>query len=402
MSTAGCPLNSYNRADAGCQCQTGLDKVCTVKGLEGGMVPGCIDSMTNASNCGACGTVCEPNAACIAGHCGKSPTALVAAATGCTSIHLVYETGKIYWTDQGHGTVKSVATTGGAPTSLSMGEMAPTFLVVKGGALYWINSGNNTIRALPAGGGAATTIVAMAPPSPDGGLGPTTEGIHGIALSDDGMTVYFTAGTDFYKVPKAGGAAVNVGYSEGPRHGIPKAIAVNTQYAFYPTDLTGNVEMAPITAMCSAALAAPPEPLCPLRLARSQGGLLNDAIFVRGDNVYWANDDRVKVKSIAAALDAGLAAASTDFAGAVNFGNVTGFALGTANAYFGEFPTGGTNAADGFVEKSPNPPYAAGMTPTATAIARNQPAPASLAVDGTNVYWTTNNCDIQMLADMPQ
>jgi hypothetical protein len=228
------------------------------------------------------------------------------------------------------------------------------------------------------------------------------EGIHGIALSDDGATVYFTAGTELYKVPKAGGAVVNVGYSEGPRHGIPKALAVNTQFAFYPTDLTANVEMAPLTAMCDPAAAALPEPTCPLRLARSQGGLLLDTIYVRGDNVYWANDDKVIMKSIAVALDAGLDAAKTEFAGAVNFGNVTGFALGTANAYFGEFPALGTNPADGYVEKSPNPPYAAGATPTPTTLARNQPAPASLAVDGTNVYWTTSNCDIQMLADSPQ
>jgi hypothetical protein len=113
----------------------------------------------------------------------------------------------------------------------------------------------------------------------------------------------------------------------------------------------------------------------------------------------------VRTKSIGEVLDAGtgVTVSTVAYAGAINFGgNVTGFALGTANAYFGVFPTGGTSPADGFVEKSQNPPYAIGATPTAIALARNQPMPTSLVVDGTNVYWTTSNCDIQMLADSPQ
>jgi hypothetical protein len=359
------------------------------------MVQGCVDSKSDPANCGVCGTACEANAGCISGVCGKSPIALVGAATGCTSIHLVYEAGKIYWTDEGHGTVNSVATTCGAPTTLAMGEMTPTSLVVKNGALFWL--AGNTIRALASGGAAATTLVTMAPPSPDGGLGAMNEGIHGLTVSSDGMTVYFSAGTDVYKVPKAGGVPVDVGYSEGPRHGIPMAVAVDSNFVYYTTNISGNVEMMPRTTMCDPAAAAPPDPLCPLRLARSQGGLLFDTIYVRGDNVYWANDSEVRVKSIADALDAGLGAVSLDFAFDVGFNQITGFALGTANAYFGE----GT-MTDGLIEKAPNPPYMPGATPTAIMLARNQPLPTSLAVDGSNVYWTTSNCDIQMLADSPQ
>src|SRR5262249_48909407 len=150
-----------------------------------------------------------------------------------------------------------------------------------------------------------------------------------ITLSPDANTVYFSAGTDVYSVPKTGGAYALVAYSEGPRHGVPTALAVDAKYIYYPTNSSGNVEMSSLTMMCDNAAATAAEPTCPLRLARSQGALLLDTIFVRGDNVYWANDQAVRLKSIAYAVDAGLAAVGEDYAGSVNAGNVTGFALGT-------------------------------------------------------------------------
>jgi hypothetical protein len=404
-----CPFSNFTiMADGGCACSPGTDKICATPGRDGGTIQACIDSTSDPTNCGGCGNVCDASAACINGKCGKSPTALVAAATGCSgvlvkgangnpdvtaSIRLAFDGGKIYWTDPGHGTVKSIATTGGASTSLASGEMMPTWLVVNGTSVYWVDSGNNTIR-VSTGGAAPTTLVTMAPASPDGGLGAETEGIHGIAVSPDGNTLYFSAGTDVYKVPKGGGAVVGVGYSEGPRHGIPSALAVDTKYVYYPTNVNGNVEVMSLTSMCDVAAATSAEPTCPLRQARSQSPLLLDAIYVRGDKLSWANGAAVRVGSVSAKFDAGVnGAQGDDYASTSNAGNITGFALGTANAYFGE---------DGFIERASNPPYAVGMTPNAVVIARKQPNPSSLAVDGTNVYWTTDNCDIQMIADSPQ
>ena len=140
-----CPFSNFTiLQDGGCACAPGSDKVCDGPARDGGTVPTCIDSMADPNNCGACGTKCDPTVACISGKCGKAPTALVAAATGCTSIHMAYENGKIYWTDQGHGTVKSIATTGGAATSIATGEMAPTLIIVRDGNVYWVDSGNNS------------------------------------------------------------------------------------------------------------------------------------------------------------------------------------------------------------------------------------------------------------------
>jgi hypothetical protein len=408
-----CPFSNFTiMADGGCACAPGSDKLCPVPGGNGSMVNTCIDSTTDPDNCGACGTKCDPTVACIAGKCGKAPTALVAAATGCKSIHVAFDGGKIYWTDEGHGTVKSIATTGGAAAaSLSTGEMGPTILLVKAGTVYWVDSGNNSIRSA-SGGGAATTVVAMPPaisatPACDTACMVANvdenKGIHGLALSPDGNTLYFSAGTDVYKVAKGGGTITNVGYSEGPRHGVPGALAVDDKYVYYPTGVNGNVEIMPIAAMCDMAAATAQDPTCPLRQARSQTPLVLDTIFLKGDKLYWAQGQAVRVGSVSAKLDAGLSGQDgNDYSASVNTGVVTGFALGTANAYFGEFPAAQGKPEDGFIERAANPPYAKDMTPNAVVIARKQPSPTSLAVDGTNVYWTTSDCDIQMIADSPQ
>jgi hypothetical protein len=377
------------------------------------MVPTCIDSTTDPNNCGVCGTKCDPTVACIAGKCGKAPSALVAAATGCKSIHLVYDGGKIYWTDEGHGTVKSIATTAGATaTSLATGEMGPAMLLVNNGTVYWIDNGNGSIRSVAAGGGTATTLVAMppaqgtTPPCDTGCMSAYVDenkGIHGLTFSPDGNTLFFSAGTDVFKVAKTGGAVTNVGYSEGPRHGIPGALAVDAKYAYYPTGVNGNVEILPITMACDVAEATSTEPTCPLRQARSQTPLVLDTIYLRGDKLYWGVGQAIRVGSIGAKLDAGLSGVDgTDYSPAINAGNITGFALGTTNAYFGEFPAAQGNPEDGLIERAGNPPYTGANPPNAVVIARKQPNPTSFAVDGTNVFWTTSDCDIEMIADSPQ
>jgi hypothetical protein len=102
---------------------------------------------------------------------------------------------------------------------------------------------------------------------------------------------------------------------------------------------------------------------------------------------------------------------------AVNWGfydaNVdeSGFAIGTQNAYVAG---PGYNAAlkmsdigsiDRFPLSEATPdagPFAAATVVTPVTIARGQPTPTSLALDGTYVYWTTTDCDIRYVADSPQ
>jgi hypothetical protein len=316
---------------------------------------------------------------------------------------LVVDSGKIYWSDPGHGTIMSRATTGGPSSVLAMNEAAPTLLVVRSGTVYWIDTGNNTIRAVVSGGGSPKTLVAMAPGLPDGGLLFANDaGIHGIALSPDGETLYFSAGADVYKMPAAGGEVVELGYSEGPRHGAPAALAVDTRYVYYPTAVNGTVEMMSLTTPCDLAAATGPAPSCPIRMGKIISGIL-DVIVARGDHVYWGTSQSVRMASISAREDGGISVnAGSDYPPTVDTGQVTGFAIGDAYGYFGEFPVYGGKPEDGFIEKAPSPPYPPTSMANALVIARNQPMPTSFALDGTNVYWTTSRCDIMTLADSPQ
>jgi hypothetical protein len=81
------------------------------------------------------------------------------------------------------------------------------------------------------------------------------------------------------------------------------------------------------------------------------------------------------------------------FADTVEGYDVTGFAVGAVNAYFGE---------DTLVETGSFAHVEDGNPPHARVIARAQTRPSSFALDGTNVYWTTANCDVVFLADSPQ
>jgi hypothetical protein len=64
-------------------------------------------------------------------------------------------------------------------------------------------------------------------------------------------------------------------------------------------------------------------------------------------------------------------------------------------------PANQTCVTLGYIEKGAAPPFD-GSGPPAVVIARDQPNAMSFALDGTNVYWTTSNCDINYIADMPQ
>jgi len=321
-----------------------------------------------------------------------------------SSLQLVLYSGNIYWTDANAGTVNSVATSGGTPTTLVTGESAPGAIFVYSGAgpstgtLYWIDSGNNTVRSLAPGadGGSAKTLIAMGR-APPGDSGVTTADdsagmgiVHGLTMSGDGTTLYFGAGVNIYKMKADGsgnGAFAEVGSSHGSA-GVPWGMATDDTYLYYAAMQSGSVEIMSIANPCSpgAALGG----LCPIEVARGQGGMLAASVLVANGNVYWANDTAVHQKLISQALDAGTGSTGGDSPNTMNSGSVTGYALGSTNLYYGE---------DGYIERSALPAPGVSLV---TVIANNQPLPSSFAVDGTNVYWTTGRCDIMKIADSPQ
>jgi hypothetical protein len=433
-----CAGNAYmaTRDSGTCVCQSDVPTLCT---YDAGQMPECVDMTTDNNNCGGCGMACPPTVACNNSVCGKPPTQLVPPAAGCMSMRLVYDSGNIYWADLGHGTIKMIPAAGGTATTLATGQTIAaiqtpggpllwpngpiaTDILVHAGTVYWINAATpiscptdggvgctggmgTTIMSVTAGGTPKALLsMAMDPgPSPvsavDAGFPLETPGqnppILSMALSPDASTIYFAAGTRFYSIPSAGAGKVTyVTYAEGPEHGEATALTADNTYLYYPANQSGNIEINSIATMCDGDAAA--NEMCPVRIAESQGDLVYDNIVIRGSSLFWGNGQSVRKGDVPTALGGSLA--GDDYPSTLEGTNVTSFAIGTKYAYYAE--TGMDQA--GYIEKGLAPPFDGGNPPLAIMIARGQPQPTSLALDGTNVYWTTTKCDISYIADSPQ
>jgi hypothetical protein len=439
--TCVCAPSAFSFDGGACTCEGDVPKLCTYSNKP----PQCIDPTTDPNNCGECGVTCKPKAACINGVCGNEPTPLVAPAPGCISMHVVYEAGFLYWADMGHGSLNRISTAGGPVTALASSLHLAAIqelpfsansysailfpgslpvgvaILVRSGTVYWVSSADDASPS-DAGvwyGGVGTTIMSAAANSPprvllsaalDPGPSPvsSTAGaqlelpgiappIDAIALSPDGSTLYFAAGTRFYSIPSTGARAPGdvryLGYTEGPEHGSPTALAADSRYLY---DLTtdSTIEILDPSQGCDADAAAHEE--CPVRISQDQVDSVPDTLEVSGDFVWWVRASSVQQGSVAQAL-------SGHFSGdplpqTAEGNNITGFAVGSGNAYFGEPGQDGS----GYVERGAVPPYEAAFAPNAIVLARGEPVPTSFALDGAHVYFTTSNCDIEAIADSPQ
>jgi hypothetical protein len=138
------------------------------------------------------------------------------------------------------------------------------------------------------------------------------------------------------------------------------------------------------------------------KVAQSQASLLQDTIFVRGAHLYWASTASVFDNTdFVIGPDAGIGGNPV---GSIQGSAVTAFAVGsTSTVYYGE---------DGILDKSP--PTVKGGTVVTNVLVRSIPPgevdgagmmqamPNSIALDGTNVYFTAGGCKIMALADAPQ
>jgi hypothetical protein len=254
--------------------------------------------------------------------------------------------------------------------------------------------------------------------------------INAITFSPDGSTLYFAAGTRFYSIPSTGGGPVTyVGYTEGPEAAEATALAAGASYLYDLTNLAGSLELQNLAMMCDPDAAI--KGACPIRTAYGQPELVYDTLVLRGNFLYSGANESVRQSNVAVGTDGGLM--NVDLANTVLGSNITGFAIGSQFAYFGEpgmgtvcsqdhatacvpdpaqgnadgcpdvSPPGQACVTLGDIEKAAIPSTDAGA-PEANAIviARGQSTPTSFALDGMNVYWTTSNCDISFLADSPQ
>lgn len=387
----------------------------------------CVDFAIDPANCGACGVTCNPQAPCRGGACQAPPTVIVSAAPGCLSIDIVHENGQLTWADLAHGTIKRVATSGGPVTTLASSLTlagihawpsndditTPTVtpILVRDGTVYFI-------AAEVIAGGAGATIQSVTPGSAPrvllpAALAPATWTttlaytdqlsrrplIGAIALSPDGNLLTFAAGGSLFSIPSAGAASSADVTRLGPTLGqlsMATALVTDGRRFVFPSPFDDDwVDIYDLDAPCDAT----PSPWlrCPGWLSASHVDALMDTIVIRDGWLYWSNGSDLR-RAEWAKLH--LPPNQPTIAQTTDGDPITGFDVGSRYAYFGTFGTNGSRS-DGRIERAPLDHGDAAVYGDTLVLARGQKAPSSLVADGTRAFWTTDDCDIKVLADAP-
>jgi hypothetical protein len=379
LPNGNCVANAWRR-NGTCTCQDGL-VVCGAA---------CVDATSDPENCGGCGRSCGPTAACTAGVCGPSPTRFGLAAPGCVSMHLAASGETLYWTDEGHGTVNAQPVAGCARTTIASSESHPTLLVAEGANLFWVStpsvsggggtSTTATIRTVGLSGGAPRDLASETN---------TTGGILGLVVSEDGRTLYYSAGTAVRAVPVAGGVAFDVGREE--RGGIPTALAREGNMIAYLTGLNGNLDTITVedgvVARCDVPDPAKQNGQIVMQNCARNWGCIPEPYFggllIRDWRLYWGNGT---------SLYRGVFSWERDsIAWAPDDSPMSGVAGGTTAVYvaFSGYPDSSPAPSSGWIERAPD----TGTDPAAI-LARGQIAPTSLVAAGGRVFWATGDCGI--------
>jgi hypothetical protein len=323
----------------------------------------CTDLAIDPDNCGACGLACAPSAVCVRGNCGPGPTTVVPANPGCMGIHVTVAGGTVYWTDPGHGTVKSQPIGGGAATTIAPSEMRPDRIRVSETNLFWLSL-PSTIRTarLPEG-------------SPADLVNETSNGtIPGFVVSDDGQAIFYLVNESVKRVPVAGGPSVEV--ARGGT-GTPTQLAIGgSALAYLDTDDLDVVTlMDGAVATCGMLDAIsrfgtnnPGAVNCALQWFETQEYVFVEGLFFRGvaihSNLHSSDGPSLALSPVVEMV-------------------------GDSNDIF-------LISSDGASRDIGKMPYGSGFAPTI--LARRQAGATSLALDATNVYWSTGDCAVNSVA----
>jgi hypothetical protein len=365
-------------------------------------------------------------------------------------LRLVGDGNELTWADIGHGTINRLSLGGGPVTTLASGvnpaatreepamwEQAtrgsPAPIVIRDGTVFFVgadepvhegtisgetcqSSGDGGTICTPGApepslvGGAGTTVRSVRagePPttllSADLAPGPSPVSsstgiqspdrkpfIEALALSPDGKVLYFGAGTRIYAIPSTGAASgadvTQVGFTFGPEKDVVTTLVADDHRLFYPTQLDGWVEQYDLAKPCDAAAAT--AGTCPERMYGSHARPLLDTLIIRGTDLFWAEFAAVHRADLTVADPA---RGQND--AIARFGEVLGFAVGQDHVYASD--------RDGYVWRGPRALVDGGVA-ASRALVRGQKNPRFVALDGANVYWTTDDCDIRVLPDSPQ
>jgi hypothetical protein len=300
-----------------------------------------------------------------------TPTELVNA-MGCGNIRLVVAGGKVYYTNHTAGTVSSIAVTGGTPTVIAMTQNKPNPIAVDATSVYWGNDGDGNVMKAPLAGGTASIFFAAAT---GGDAGAMDNSPNALLVSD--TTLFIGRGLDAYKIPTAGGTAVNISHSA--ENGLPGAFVFDGTHLYQTEMLHNAITREVIDGTQKGAITdGSIVNLAPDRIAVSRAELVTDAIGISGTNVVWANGTNLEFHGKDQTEKEGTLGVVVTTPG---FNPLSGFLIVGNNVYLGE-------TSDNNVEVAPLS-FTNMNQPTPSVIAMQQPNPAEFATDGTSIFYTT-------------
>ncbi len=302
----------------------------------------CVDTSSDSSNCGSCGTTCAGT--CVLGRCQVILTSRANSPAGMTR-----DANNVYWADGQLGAILRTPSAGGPVTTLVSGRYNPQEVAVDGVNVYWVENWG-AVYSMPLAGGPVT------------GLGGSASDSDGEYMTVAGGNVYWTTtqncpadgglcGSDILMVPVGGGQVVTIsdGYS-------PSGLIADATHIYWSD--TGNGTGAILSAPLGGGT------VTTLQAGRSDP----TALTLASSNLYWVEGSG---DVVTAAVDGGSVTTL-----ASTFSGGSAIAVDSSNVYW----VGGTslNAA---------PLGGGAVTTLATGLFTFS---SGVTVAGGNVYWTAS------------
>ncbi|MBI5537357.1 MAG: hypothetical protein HY898_31835 [Deltaproteobacteria bacterium] len=295
---------------------------------------GCeVNTLTDATNCGACGNVCGTGG-CQAGQCSAPTTPVVVSTGGANPYDIAVDAQNVYWSSASG--VSRAPKTGGSPVVLTPGASA-NGIAIDALRVYFSDNVEFAIKSVPLGGGTVTTL--------------WSGSSHPWRLTTNGTSVFFTddSASTVNKVPTTGGAMTVIASGQTGAAGIAR----DSTSLYWTTQTDGTVMKMPILGGAIVTLASGES--SPVRVAVDA----TSAYF----SCYTSTGAIRKVPLGGGTVTTLAASQASPIAVAVD----SGWVYWTDASAVKKMPVGG------------------GAT---VVLAPGQQQPNSLALDATRVYWT--------------
>jgi hypothetical protein len=203
--------------------------------------------------------------------------------------------------------------------------------------------------------------------------------IRGAALSADGLTVYYSSGTDVLRVSVNGGTSTVV--ARDTHDGHPAALALDEVRLAFVSDLTHVVYVATLVEGQLATCGQFEKDVSCSMLARGAPKYLEQIAAMPGQ-VVWGLETNLVIGTSNPVPNP----PDNMSIGAPN-GTLTGLAVTATSGYFSD---SGYEAGTGSVYRTA---FVSGGAQVP--LARNQNAPRAVTVGATRVFWSTGDCTIE-------